>query len=189
MQALPEAIPLDIRYEDDHVIVINKAAGMVVHVAPGHYTGTLVNALLHHCTLPALNLDLDPNPRGELDPDFHHHPDMALAPGCGSDEMDFAYGHDGDDETEDDETAFLLRNNGSQSERNDNHNSKNSKTGNLGNCDVGCSGVVSSGLGDSSSSPRPGIIHRIDKGTSGLLVVAKTELALTRLQVVMEARD
>lgn len=45
----PEAIELDIVFEDDHVIVINKAAGMVVHPAPGHYTGTLVNALLAHC--------------------------------------------------------------------------------------------------------------------------------------------
>ena len=45
----PEAIPLDIVYEDEDLIVINKAAGMVVHPAPGHFTGTLVNALLHHC--------------------------------------------------------------------------------------------------------------------------------------------
>jgi len=45
----PEDIPLDIVHEDDDIIVINKAAGMVVHPAPGHYTGTLVNALLHHC--------------------------------------------------------------------------------------------------------------------------------------------
>ena len=45
----PEAIPLDIVYEDEDIIVINKAAGMVVHPAPGHFTGTLVNALLHHC--------------------------------------------------------------------------------------------------------------------------------------------
>lgn len=44
-----EDIPLDILYEDDDVIVINKPKGMVVHPAPGHYTGTLVNALLYHC--------------------------------------------------------------------------------------------------------------------------------------------
>ena len=46
---VPQAIPLDIRFEDDSVIVINKPRGMVVHPAPGHPDGTLVNALLYHC--------------------------------------------------------------------------------------------------------------------------------------------
>ena len=45
----PQDIPLTIIYEDEHLIVINKPAGMVVHPAPGHADGTLVNALLHHC--------------------------------------------------------------------------------------------------------------------------------------------
>ena len=45
----PEDIPLDVVFEDDDMIVVNKPAGLVVHPAPGHYTGTLVNALLHHC--------------------------------------------------------------------------------------------------------------------------------------------
>jgi len=45
----PEPIEIDILYEDEHLIVINKSAGIVVHPAPGHYSGTLVNALLHHC--------------------------------------------------------------------------------------------------------------------------------------------
>ena len=45
----PEDIPLDVVFEDDDLLVVNKAAGFVVHPAPGHYTGTLVNALLHHC--------------------------------------------------------------------------------------------------------------------------------------------
>jgi 23S rRNA pseudouridine1911/1915/1917 synthase len=48
-EALPENIPLDVVYEDDYIIVINKPSGMVVHPAPGNYTGTLVNALLYHC--------------------------------------------------------------------------------------------------------------------------------------------
>lgn len=45
----PEDLPLDIIFEDEDIIVINKPAGLVVHPAPGHHTGTLVNALLHHC--------------------------------------------------------------------------------------------------------------------------------------------
>ena len=48
-EILPENIPLDILYEDDDVIVVNKPKGMVVHPAAGHYSGTLVNALLYHC--------------------------------------------------------------------------------------------------------------------------------------------
>jgi 23S rRNA pseudouridine1911/1915/1917 synthase len=47
----PENIPLDVLFEDDHLIIINKAAGMVVHPAPGHATGTLVHALLYHCQI------------------------------------------------------------------------------------------------------------------------------------------
>ena len=45
----PESIPLDILYQDNDVVVLNKPAGLVVHPAPGHASGTLVNALLHHC--------------------------------------------------------------------------------------------------------------------------------------------
>lgn len=48
-EAEPENIPLDIIYEDDDILVINKPSGMVVHPAPGNYSGTLVNALLYHC--------------------------------------------------------------------------------------------------------------------------------------------
>ena len=49
LQAEAEDIPLDIVYEDEELIVVNKPAGMVVHPAPGNYSGTLVNALLYHC--------------------------------------------------------------------------------------------------------------------------------------------
>ena len=90
----PEAIPLEIVFEDEHLLVVNKPSGMVVHPAPGHTSGTLVNALLHHCR------DL---------------------PGIG--------------------------------------------------------GVK-----------RPGIVHRLDKETSGLLVVAKTEAALIRLAQALKER-
>lgn len=84
----PENIPLDIVYEDEHILVINKAAGMVVHPAHGNWSGTLVNALVYHFQ----NLPTSQN------------------------------------------------------------------------------GVA-----------RPGLIHRIDKDTSGLLVIAKTELAMNKL--------
>lgn len=49
LEILPENIPLDILYEDNDIIVINKPKQMVVHPAPGHYSGTIVNALLYHC--------------------------------------------------------------------------------------------------------------------------------------------
>ncbi|MDM1372608.1 RluA family pseudouridine synthase [Myroides marinus] len=84
---IPENIPLDIVYEDDSLLVVNKPAGLVVHPGHGNYTGTLVNALAYHFE----NLPLN-------------------------------------------------------------------------------------------SSERPGLVHRIDKDTSGLLVVAKTEWAMTELQ-------
>ncbi len=85
-QLIPEDIPLDIIYEDDSLLVVNKPAGMVVHPGHGNYSGTLINALIHH-------FDNLPN----------------------------------------------------------------------------------------NSSQRPGLVHRIDKETSGLLVVAKTELAMQHL--------
>ncbi len=88
LEAAPQSIPLDIVYEDDQLLVVNKARGMVVHPAPGSPDGTLVNALLWHC----------------------------------------------------------------------------------GSSLSGINGVL-----------RPGIVHRIDKDTSGLLVVAKTNAAHTEL--------
>ena len=68
---LPEALPLDILYEDKDVIVVNKPKGMVVHPAPGHYTGTLVNALLYHCKdqLSGINGDLRPGIVHRIDMD------------------------------------------------------------------------------------------------------------------------
>jgi 23S rRNA pseudouridine1911/1915/1917 synthase len=54
-EVLPEPIPLYVIYEDPHIIVLNKPAGLVVHPAPGNYTGTLVNALLYHYgSLPSM---------------------------------------------------------------------------------------------------------------------------------------
>lgn len=67
---LPEDIPLDILYEDDDILIVNKPKGMVVHPAPGHYSHTLVNAVLYHCgsRLSGIN--------GVLRPGIVHRIDM-----------------------------------------------------------------------------------------------------------------
>ncbi|CAA0820503.1 RNA pseudouridine synthase 2- chloroplastic [Striga hermonthica] len=116
LKAEPEDIPLDIVYEDEHVLVVNKPAHMVVHPAPGNPTSTLVNGILHHCKLSTVCFSPE-----------------ALT--------------ETDDDSGDDVCAFPV----SQS-RNE-----------------------SNGIGLSEESVRPGIVHRLDKGTSGLLVVAKDE--------------
>lgn len=69
-EALPENIPLDILYEDSDLLVVNKPKGMVVHPAAGHYTGTLVNAVLYHCgdSLSGIN--------GVMRPGIVHRIDM-----------------------------------------------------------------------------------------------------------------
>lgn len=66
----PENIPLDILYEDDDVLIVNKPKGMVVHPSAGHYSGTLVNAIMYHCkdTLSGIN--------GEIRPGIVHRIDM-----------------------------------------------------------------------------------------------------------------
>ena len=70
MDVKPENIPLDIFYEDDDVLVVNKPSGMVVHPAAGHYTGTLVNALLYHCMqLSGVNGSMRPGIVHRIDKD------------------------------------------------------------------------------------------------------------------------
>lgn len=66
----PENIPLDILYEDDDLLVVNKPKGMVVHPSAGHYSGTLVNAIMYHCkdSLSGIN--------GEIRPGIVHRIDM-----------------------------------------------------------------------------------------------------------------
>lgn len=70
-EILPEDIPLDILYEDGEVIVVNKPQGMVVHPAPGHTSGTLVNALLFHCgkELSGINGEIRPGIVHRIDKD------------------------------------------------------------------------------------------------------------------------
>ncbi|XP_015073900.2 RNA pseudouridine synthase 2, chloroplastic isoform X2 [Solanum pennellii] len=123
LRAEPEDIPLDIVYEDDHVLVVNKPAHMVVHPAPGNATGTLVSGILHHCSLPTVSF-----PGEEV-----------LS--------------DGEDASDDELNMFSAY-----------------RSPNYDDSSVMC-----------ESSVRPGIVHRLDKGTSGLLVVAKNEHSLADL--------
>jgi len=135
---LPEAIPLVVLYEDRHLIVVHKPAGMVVHPAPGHESGTLVNALLHHCgPLPA------PPPRPE--------PPAAAGATPSRPTVDRAKDEDEDEGDDDDDEAPAR--------------------GEL------CIG----------GQRRPGIVHRLDQGTSGVLVCAKDEPTLIGLQVQFQA--
>ncbi|PSR00251.1 MAG: RluA family pseudouridine synthase [Bacteroidetes bacterium QS_9_68_14] len=107
--AKPEDIPLDIAYEDEHLLVVHKPAGMVVHPGYGHRTGTLVNALLYHVGARPIEIN---------------------AP---SDELDAQA--------------------------------------------VGLSTVGAVPRQEGNPAVRPGIVHRLDKGTTGLLVVAKDNAA------------
>jgi 23S rRNA pseudouridine1911/1915/1917 synthase len=67
---VPQNLPLDVLYEDSHLIVLNKPAGLTVHPAPGNKDGTLVNALLHHCPdLPGIGGELRPGIVHRLDKD------------------------------------------------------------------------------------------------------------------------
>ncbi len=71
VDVVPQNIPLDVVYEDDQVIVVNKPVGLVVHPAPGHPDGTLVNALLYHCgnSLSGINGELRPGIVHRIDRD------------------------------------------------------------------------------------------------------------------------
>ena len=131
----PEDIPLRVLYEDRHLIVIYKPAGMVVHPAPGHQTATLVNALLHHCgSLPA------PPPRPATLTVSGPRAAHAV-----SDEDD-----EGEDDGDDEPARAELSIGGQR---------------------------------------RPGIVHRLDQGTSGVLVCAKDEPTLVGLQVQFQAHS
>ena len=112
LELVPEPIPLDVVYEDDALIVVDKPAGMVVHPAFGHRSGTLVNALLHHVGAGTLRAD--------------------------------------DIEAADDD-------------------------------DLGLSTSTAGPRYDGDPTVRPGLVHRLDKETTGLMVVAKTDHAASVL--------
>jgi len=119
MVALPEDLPLTIVYEDSDLLVVNKAAGMVVHPAYGNRTGTLVNALLHYLGAPAVSITHDEEP------------------------------------PEDDE--------------------------------IGLSTLNVRPPVEGLPVIRPGIVHRIDKDTSGLMVIARNDVAHAFLARQFEA--
>lgn len=70
-EIVPENIPLDILYEDDDLLIVNKPKGMVVHPAVGHFTGTLVNAIMYHCqgNLSGINGEIRPGIVHRIDKD------------------------------------------------------------------------------------------------------------------------
>lgn len=84
---LPENIPLDILFEDKDIIVVNKPKGMVVHPASGHYSGTLVNALMYHCCdeLSGIN--------GVMRPGIVHRIDMNTTGSIIACKNDYAHNH------------------------------------------------------------------------------------------------
>ena len=79
-QHIMQDIPLEVVYEDEHLLVLNKAAGMVVHPAPGNYSGTLVNALLHRFGMPAVRLQLGRSGHEESGLDDAESTGMPAAP-------------------------------------------------------------------------------------------------------------
>ncbi len=117
----PEPIPIDVVYEDEDLIVVNKAAGMVVHPAYGNRTGTLVNALLYHVGGRELSVE--------------------------------AFEEEG-----------------------------------VGDETVGLSVVNAAPAASDDPAVRPGIVHRLDKDTSGLMVVAKNDVAHVKLARQFENR-
>jgi len=124
LEIVPENIPVEILYEDVDLLVINKAAGMVVHPAYGHRSGTLVHALLYHLGSDRIVVE-----------------DGELAEAAGGD--------DGDGMDDGDDVPLATRNAGPRFE------------------------------GDPTL--RPGIVHRLDRDTSGVMVVAKNDHTHARL--------
>ncbi|KAK9816418.1 hypothetical protein WJX72_000028 [[Myrmecia] bisecta] len=140
LEAAPEDIPLDVVFENTHVIVVNKPAGMVVHPSAGHMSGTLVNALLHHCHLPAMGVA-----------DVR----TSLTPSEDDEEEQEGFEDDSNGDKDGDGAPLLT--------------------------------PLSSSNGQVPII-RPGIVHRLDKGTTGLLMVAKDDQTHRHLSDQFKAR-
>eukprot|EP00879_Flechtneria_rotunda_P010308 GHRR01010777.1.p1 GENE.GHRR01010777.1~~GHRR01010777.1.p1 ORF type:complete len:379 (+),score=113.93 GHRR01010777.1:103-1239(+) len=210
VQAVPEAVPLDVVYEDDHIIVINKPAGMVVHPSPGRATGTLVNALLAHCGLSALsasdlasgNTSASSAAGGGLLSSL-----AAMDWDAETDDGDInSTDDDGDDKEACGATAVSAQAGGAKGwvaasrEANQGHVGVSGYRQTLRSIGDGIQAASQQSAGkdswqssNSNSTPmngiiRPGIVHRLDRGTSGLMVVAKTDYAHAHLCQQFKAR-
>jgi 23S rRNA pseudouridine1911/1915/1917 synthase len=176
LEAAPEPLPLDIVFEDEHVIVVNKNADMVMHPSPGHYTGTMVNALLFHCGLPSVKLaatmaaSAEPPSASGSNSTTGTGSDGIIILGVNDSEID------DDDDDEDDVGIELLLGNQLQQEMNGDATSSTSSATPQSTSFSSSPSSLSS-VGSDTHVIRPGIVHRLDKGTTGLVVVAKTDLA------------
>jgi 23S rRNA pseudouridine1911/1915/1917 synthase len=143
LTARPERIPLDVLYEDEQLIAVNKPVGMVVHPAVGSPNGTFVNALLYHL-----------GSRGDELCGYNNANDDATF-----------------DDAGDDTTEISL-------------SGSNNRVLELS----GKGANVLESKGNQTSSIRPGIVHRIDKGTSGVLLAGKTPAAVGALSALFSSR-
>jgi RluA family pseudouridine synthase len=139
---IAQDLPLDILYEDDVMIVLNKAAGMVVHPAVGHWEGTVVNALEYYL------VHRSPYGPGEFGP----QPRVAQVNHRTSEDGNSSNNIDDEDDEDEEDTVYQAHGD------------------------------------DSYDYWRPGIVHRLDKGTTGVLVVAKTKQALASLSAAFAER-
>ena len=188
LEAAPEPLPIDIVYEDEHLIIVNKSADMVMHPSPGHYTGTMVNALLYHCGLPAVKLGPGAAPPPQTLENSNNNSNNNSNSGS---IIGITNGEEwGDDnlDLDDDVLPELVLGNISTSSVvvqepqttspliGEDEGSISLGTRALEN--GGSSSIFSSQISVSSDPViRPGIVHRLDKGTTGLVVIAKTDLA------------
>ena len=124
-ELVPENIPLDVLYEDEDVIVVNKAIGMVVHPAPGNWNGTLVNALAYHFSRQQQHPEAEGDNENDMGRSFENSSSSILSPSSAS---------------------------------------------------------------EKEKDIRPGIVHRLDKGTSGAIIVAKNTEAQARLSACFKER-
>jgi len=152
-RAEPEAgLPLVVVWEDHHVAVVWKPAGMVVHPSPGHPRGTLVNAMLHHLGLPAMEA-------GEL-----------LSGNVVRKKRRGGEGEDGDDDDDEDDDGDF-----------DDEEEEEEQA-------AAAPPQTSIRPNTNKNVVRPGIVHRLDRGTTGLMAVAKTDAAHAAICAQFKAR-
>ncbi len=160
---LPEQIPLNVVFEDEHVLVVDKPAGMVVHPAPGHWSGTLVNALKGRAAGPWVGGSLAGSGGATIGPEGAERGEGGVE-GAG---------------------ALGSQVTGGRFEGSPEVGGTEGVGGGEG---AGASGGRGGRGGQPDELDRAGIVHRLDKDTSGLLLVAKTDLAHRTLGAALAAR-